>query len=1043
MLIIAIVLYTLNLQQKTPMNNRIKGEAIKMDLKRLGLACFVGLVLFSAFVGTASASYIDTGEGTYPSIAGTHNGVITPFHDARVSKMFTYPCVGTGGHSEYVRIGNESWNVTATWKGYKEDWHNITFDEEFILKAWEEYNYTIRTGSYPQIIHKQNYTTLDGCLITCEKFVDANEKTYHDWIPAIRLEAPLKPPTITNIDVLNIDVEPFTSVTVFWETGVPTTSQVEYGKTPDYGFNTTLDVRLSFQHYVTIDNLEPGTTYHFRVKSKDKDGNEATSEDKTFTTLAQVTIIVHAPTNTPDGEEVWMRTGVLFGAEEDEVPNLTKIGSNAWQATVSMPKGSIMRYRYSREGDWDREESYVYRDGIGFHYRELFVQGNMEVEETIAKWEDLPLPDNAVGTLRGMVTNASTGEPVMDLIVSAGPYQTHTRWDGSYRIYGVPAGPCPVTVRAPNGEYAAQVAQITIPANGTENKDFSVTAAPMVQITFRMRVPSDTPEGAVPRLYGDTYRLGMFPLFGGSGVDTSRVIDMEPAGNGVWTYTTSVGQGTFIRYLYTLGDFMINREYDQRGKDVTRGFLVTGDEVIEDEVVAWKAPYQVPLTLVVQSPTSDTVYFTSSTWDGYEPIRMWSLGNNKWRYVWYVSPGSTVSYRYLRNGDPAIGVEKLSPDSHDSYRQVSIATSSVTQNDTITMWRHQLHESLPAEISLHENVTIPQRVSGQPFQTGVEFIDYWRTSWFPLVEPSADRLVEHNVRWAQIASVWGIISMDPPIVEQGCNSFSTEEELVYHIRVLHDRDLKVALRAYPYPSSSREEAGFNCHHTNDWYDAFFDEVKAAFMYHARIAQQEDVEMLILPNFYFLDGDNPSSAAYINQKWKDVIAEIREVYSGPIATDNYYVGQPYYDWYGDLDYLGDIWWDKLADTNSSSFDTMKAQALQVLEDKYLPIYQKFNKPFIFTEVAYYSADGSATQQYGVYSSEISDFEPENMSVVSDWQEQADAYEAVLGAFAETPWVQGCYSFGYAYFDFDCKGYSIRGKTAEEVTKLLYAQINAAQ
>ena len=67
----------------------------------------------------------------------------------------------------------------------------------------------------------------------------------------------------------------------------------------------------------------------------------------------------------------------------------------------------------------------------------------------------------------------------------------------------------------------------------------------------------------------------------------------------------------------------------------------------------------------------------------------------------------------------------------------------------------------------------------------------------------------------------------------------------------------------------------------------------------------------------------------------------------------------------------------------------------------------------------------------------------MSVVSDWQEQADAYEAVLGAFAETPWVQGCYSFGYAYFDFDCKGYSIRGKTAEEVTKLLYAQINAAQ
>ena len=175
-----------------------------MDLKRLGLACFVGLVLFGAFVGTVSASYIDTGEGTYPSIAGTHNGTITPSHDVEVSKMFIYPCAGTGGHSEYIRIWNESWEITATWKGYRGDWHNISFDAEFILKAWEEYNYTIRTGSYPQIIHKQHHTTLDGSLITCEKFVDVNGKSYDNWIPAIRLGTPPKPPTITGVDVVDI-----------------------------------------------------------------------------------------------------------------------------------------------------------------------------------------------------------------------------------------------------------------------------------------------------------------------------------------------------------------------------------------------------------------------------------------------------------------------------------------------------------------------------------------------------------------------------------------------------------------------------------------------------------------------------------------------------------------------------------------------------------------------------------------------------------------------------------------------------------------------
>ena len=45
----------------------------------------------------------------------------------------------------------------------------------------------IRTGSYPQIIHEQNHTTLDGSFINCTSFVDSNEKEYNDWIPAIRL----------------------------------------------------------------------------------------------------------------------------------------------------------------------------------------------------------------------------------------------------------------------------------------------------------------------------------------------------------------------------------------------------------------------------------------------------------------------------------------------------------------------------------------------------------------------------------------------------------------------------------------------------------------------------------------------------------------------------------------------------------------------------------------------------------------------------------------------------------------------------------------
>ena len=128
----------------------------------------------------------DTGTGTYPSIFGTHRGTITPSHDVLADRMYTYPCSGTGGHSEYVRIWENGIDVNASWNGYKGDYHNISFDEPFTLEGNHTYNYTIRTGSYPQIIHAKEFNATGG-IITCKEFIDGNGRVYYDWIPAIRL----------------------------------------------------------------------------------------------------------------------------------------------------------------------------------------------------------------------------------------------------------------------------------------------------------------------------------------------------------------------------------------------------------------------------------------------------------------------------------------------------------------------------------------------------------------------------------------------------------------------------------------------------------------------------------------------------------------------------------------------------------------------------------------------------------------------------------------------------------------------------------------
>ncbi|RJS69149.1 PKD domain-containing protein [Methanophagales archaeon] len=134
--------------------------------------------------------YFDTGApaNPYPSIFGTHKGKIIPDRDITVNKMYTYPCMGTGGHTEYVRIWNESEGIEGVghWSGYQGDYHNITISPAITLLKNHEYNYIIRTGSYPQIIHARE-KAVEGGIITCTEFKDANGRGYNNWIPAIRL----------------------------------------------------------------------------------------------------------------------------------------------------------------------------------------------------------------------------------------------------------------------------------------------------------------------------------------------------------------------------------------------------------------------------------------------------------------------------------------------------------------------------------------------------------------------------------------------------------------------------------------------------------------------------------------------------------------------------------------------------------------------------------------------------------------------------------------------------------------------------------------
>jgi hypothetical protein len=74
--------------------------------------------------------------------------------------------------------------------------------------------------------------------------------------------------------------------TIGWTTNEPADTLVEYGTTAAYGSRTALNAAMVTGHTAGLTGLLAGTTYHYRVLSRDAAGNLATSQDFAFTTTA-------------------------------------------------------------------------------------------------------------------------------------------------------------------------------------------------------------------------------------------------------------------------------------------------------------------------------------------------------------------------------------------------------------------------------------------------------------------------------------------------------------------------------------------------------------------------------------------------------------------------------------------------------------------------------------------------------------------------------------------------------------------------------------
>jgi len=92
------------------------------------------------------------------------------------------------------------------------------------------------------------------------------------------------PPRISNV-LLCFEGVTETTADICWVTNEKSTSQVEYWTSPS--MLSPLDETLVTEHHVELTGLTPGTTYHYKTMSIDRAGNEAVSDEYSFTTLGK------------------------------------------------------------------------------------------------------------------------------------------------------------------------------------------------------------------------------------------------------------------------------------------------------------------------------------------------------------------------------------------------------------------------------------------------------------------------------------------------------------------------------------------------------------------------------------------------------------------------------------------------------------------------------------------------------------------------------------------------------------------------------------
>jgi hypothetical protein len=279
---------------------------------------------FSLIGNTSSTAYTDAGltqgsEYSYKVRAVDNAGSISLFSNVvQLTPEGKYTDPPAAGGDPSVSAGSTT--ATITWVTSRTAYGTVEFGKStaYGSAATETAATTSHlvklTGLAPGTEYHYRVQALDESALVGYDRTNAYSSDY--------IFTTLNTPAISKVEASDITLE---TALVSWSAASLVSAEVEYGETTAYGKSMEVSVGTEEgTHSVKLSGLSHSTTYHFRIRAVDVDGNDLTSDDYSLQTIVfpRITAIVLNTDQTDAGTAAvlaWASNVPTYGTLEYQV----------------------------------------------------------------------------------------------------------------------------------------------------------------------------------------------------------------------------------------------------------------------------------------------------------------------------------------------------------------------------------------------------------------------------------------------------------------------------------------------------------------------------------------------------------------------------------------------------------------------------------------------------------------------------------------------------------------------------------------------------